>query len=157
MRCFHFGAVFIFTVCAMPRAASGRIAEKQSMTFCAFINMIIIINNSIIVVVVSTDSSFFHTFSSDLLGIQPSANNGTEGSLDHLLWRTFNRTRQAAAQYDHQTSTNVSQPNPCNCALGASQVGVRVASVMAAVMTSRHGQDIVLFVVCCLLSIPATC
>ncbi|KAK7100774.1 uncharacterized protein [Littorina saxatilis] len=56
---------------------------------------------------------------SDLLGIQPTPNNGTEGSLDHLLWKTFNREQRAAATYIDNllTAANVTVTATCNCSL----------------------------------------
>lgn len=52
---------------------------------------------------------------SDILQIQPSPNNGTEGSLDHLLWRTFNRTRQALSEYNSLESDNVTYGSVSDC------------------------------------------
>ncbi|KAK7482275.1 hypothetical protein BaRGS_00026518 [Batillaria attramentaria] len=49
-----------------------------------------------------------------LLGIEPAPNNGTEGSLDHLLWKTFNHSRQPVSQYSINNKP-VSSSAPCNC------------------------------------------
>ncbi|KAL8580376.1 hypothetical protein ACOMHN_037475 [Nucella lapillus] len=57
---------------------------------------------------------------SDLLGIQPAPNNGTAGSLDHLLWRNFTRTRKAASSYGTVSNTNISSVAACNCTLSGS-------------------------------------
>lgn len=69
---------------------------------------------------------FYHLLKTDLLEIQPASNNGTEGSLDHLLWHTFTRTRQAASNYSNASlSTSVTMATTCNCTLEPAQVGIK--------------------------------
>ena len=62
---------------------------------------------------------------SGLLDIEPAPNNGTEGSLDHLLWQTFNRTRHTASSYydGASFSANVTTTSTCHCTLDSAQVG----------------------------------
>ncbi|PVD23081.1 hypothetical protein C0Q70_16343 [Pomacea canaliculata] len=53
---------------------------------------------------------------SDLIGMKPAPNNGTLGSLDHLLWQNFTRGRNAVSSYNSVKNSSVPLVL-CNCSL----------------------------------------